>query len=104
MLSSSVESREKLERTLIAFSKSLDRNSDDMLSRMSGLEDTWDGTFSKSVRPKDYGDILRKQRGSLASTVVATPGAARKVLWTDIIAIDPDTDTMSYKQDWYEAN
>ena len=104
LLAPSVESREKLERTLIAFSESLDRNSDDMLRRMGGLEDTWDGTFSKSVRPKDYGDILRKQRGSLASTVVATPGAARKVLWTDIIAIDPDTDTMSYKPDWYGAS
>ena len=101
LLAPSTKSAELLTEKLRAFEESIQRNNSKNIGVMSGVENAWNGTLNNAL--VDYGDILRKSRGSLGSTAErATPGSKRTVKWTDIISVNPDNPSvLNYKSDWF---
>jgi len=101
LLAPSTKSANLLTEKLRAFEESIQRNNSKNVGIMSGVENAWNGTLNNAL--VDYGDILRKSRGSLGSTAErATPGSKRTVKWTDIISVDPDNpNVLNYKSDWF---
>jgi len=105
VLAPSTMNRDILENTLIEFSNSIKRNTQETLADMQARENTWAGTLTKGGR--DAQQIMEQRRGTLALETLDPSSGKRvpsKIKWTDILDVKGEGKdrTITYKSDWFK--